>query len=199
MDSSTTYSSTRSERAAPRRDNAQKSTVPGGEGIKITRCFTILRPAAELYGFWRQFENLNRIVGNSARITAVSGKASHWAVRVPFGDECAEWTAEIFKDVPNALLAWRSLEGADIANAGTVRFEPAADGEGTEVIVQLDYDPPGGKLAAKLAKFLSKDDPRKHVTEALRRFKALMEAGEIPTTRGQPVGEPQRSKQGNGA
>lgn len=105
-----------------------------------------------------------------------------------------EWDALIINDDPGKLIAWRSKEGGDVPNAGSVRFEAAPGDEGTEVTVALEYDPPGGKLGAAVAK-LTRDSASSQIYDALRRFKALMEAGEIPTTEGQPVGGPQRSQQ----
>lgn len=130
-----------------------------------------------------------QVIKHPVTITRISETESHWSVSAP-GDRCVEWDAEIINDEPNELIAWQSKEGADVANAGTVRFEPAPGDEGTEVRVQLEYDAPGGKIAALVAKFTG-EEPEQQVAEALRRFKALMETGEIPTTEGQTVGEPQ--------
>ena len=166
--------------------------VKGDRGVKVTRAVTIRRPADMLYAFWRNVENLPRIIKHPVTITRVSDLASHWAVSGP-GDRKVEWDAVIINEHPNELIAWRSREEAEIPNAGTVRFHPAPGDEGTEVTVNLEYDPPAGKLGALLAK-LTGEEPAQQVSEALRRFKALMEAGEIPTTEGQPVGKPQSNK-----
>ena len=168
-----------------------KATVPDQTGIKVVRAITIRQPASVLFQFWRSLENLERVIKHPVTITRLSDNESHWSVSAP-GGRCVEWDAEIFNEEPERLIAWRSREGADIANAGSVRFEPGPSDEGTEVTVQLEYVAPGGKLGALLAKF-SGEEPSQQVREALRRFKALMEAGEIPTIDGQSVGEPQRS------
>ncbi|ACB73357.1 SRPBCC family protein [Opitutus terrae] len=173
-----------------------KIAVPGNHGVKVVRACTIRRPAAELYQFWRSLENLTRIIKHPVAITRLSDTESHWAVSAP-GDRMVEWDAVIINDAPDRLIAWRSKDGAEIRNAGSVRFERAPGDEGTEVRVQLEYDPPGGKLAAWVAK-LTGEEPEQQVAEALRRFKALMEAGEIPTIEGQSVGEPQRSAKQKG-
>jgi len=172
-----------------------KSTivVPGNQGVKITRACTIMRPAAELYQFWRHLENLPRVIKHPATITRVSEVESRWTVSAPPGDREVSWTSLIINDEPDRLIAWRSTEDAEIPNAGSVRFEIAPGNQGTEVTVSLEYNPPGGKLGAWLAK-LSGEEAGQQVADALRRFKALMETGEIPTTEGQPVGEPQKSK-----
>jgi uncharacterized membrane protein len=133
------------------------------------------------------------VIKHPVTIVATSDIQSHWSVSAPPGDRRVEWDAVIINDDKDRLIAWRSLDGAEINNAGTVRFDPAPGDEGTEVTVTLEYQPPGGKLGALLAK-LSGEEAGQQVEEALRRFKALMEAGEIPTTEGQSVGEPQRKK-----
>lgn len=166
-------------------------TVRDNRGVKVVRSVTIRRPAADLYAFWRSFENLPRIIKHPVSITQLSDSESHWRVSAPGDDRFVEWDALIINDEPNQLIAWRTKEGADVPNAGTVRFEPAPGDEGTEVTVQLEYDVKGGKLAALFAK-LTGEEPEQQVAEALRRCKALMEAGEIPTVEGQSAGGPQK-------
>lgn len=185
-----------SRRALPPSNTAvapSKIVVPGNSGVKITRACTILKPAAELYAFWRKLENLVLVIKHPATIKRISDVESRWSVSAPPGDRRVEWTSLIINDEPDRLLAWRSADGSEIPNAGSVRFETAPGDQGTEVTVTLEYDPPGGKLGAVIAK-LSGEEAGQQVADALRRFKALMEAGEIPTIDGQPVGEPQKSK-----
>jgi len=169
--------------------------VPDNRGIKVVQAVTVLKPADELYRFWRDLPNLMQVIKHPVTITETSPNESHWSVIAPAGRR-AEWDALIINDDPGRLIAWRSREGGDVANAGSVRFETAPGDEGTEVTVALEYDPPGGKLGAAVAK-LTRDSAGSQVYDALRRFKALMEAGEIPTTEGQPMGEPQKSKKGS--
>ena len=90
-----------------------------------------------------------------------------------------EWDAEIEDEVPNELIAWRSLEGADVDHAGSVRFTPGS-GDSTEVRVVLRYDPPAGKAGAAVARLFG-EDPERQVAEDLRRFKQVLEAAEVPT------------------
>jgi uncharacterized membrane protein len=182
-------------RARPGRKNPRaKIAVPGNRGIKIVRAVTIRRPAAELYAFWRDLTHLTQIIKHRVSITNTGDNESHWIVSAPAGKQ-VEWDALIINDEPGKLIAWRSREGADVPNAGSVRFEAAPGDEGTEVTVALEYDPPGGRLAALVAK-ATRDAASSQVYDALRRFKALMEAGEIPTIEGQPVGGPQRPRKG---
>lgn len=163
-------------------------------GITVVRAVTIRRPAAELYSFWRDLENLMQVINHPVTITALSHTESHWSVSAP-AKQRVEWDAIIVEDEPNRKISWRSQPGGQVDNAGSVRFEPAPGDEGTEVIVFLEYDPPGGRLGAAIAK-LTRDSASSQIYDALRRFKALMEAGEIPTTEGQPAGGPKRTRKG---
>lgn len=180
--------------AASTRRGEAKPVVSAEHGTKVVAACTIRKPAAELYKFWRNLENVARVSKHPVTITRISDTESHWSVSAPPGDRRVEWDAVIITDEPESMIAWRSREGAEIPNAGSVHFEPAPGKEGTEVRVELRYEAPGGKLGAMLAK-LSGEEGAQQVAETLRRFKALMEAGEIPTIDGQSVGEPQRSKQ----
>ena len=177
-----------------RKNPRAKIAVPGNRGIKIVCAVTIRKPAAELYAFWRDLPNLMQVIKHPVKITSMSAEESHWVVSAPAG-KTVEWDAIIVNDNPDRLIAWRSGDGAAVENAGSVRFEDAPGDEGTEVTVALEYNPPGGKLGALIAK-LTRDSAGSQVYDALRRFKALMEAGEIPTIEGQPAGGPQRPRKG---
>lgn len=163
-------------------------------GVSVTRAVTILRPASELYSFWRKLENIAQVVKHPVSISRLSDTESHWSVSGP-GGKRFEWDAVVTDDVPNERIAWRSREGADIPNSGSVRFASAPGADGTEVVVDIQYSPPGGTLAKLVAKLTGKEAGQQ-VTETLRRFKALMEAGEIPTIEGQPAGGPQAPRKG---
>lgn len=163
-------------------------SVPGNRGIKVEKSVTINKSPAELYTFWRNFENLPRFMDHleSVKSTGADGKRSHWVAKAPAGTT-VEWDAEVINDKPNELIAWRSLENADVDNAGSVRFKEAAAGRGTEVKVSLEYDPPGGIVGATIAKLFG-EEPSQQIEEDLRRLKRVMETGEIPTTEGQSSG-----------
>ncbi len=153
---------------------------------------TVRRPANELYAFWRNPTNLAPCFKHPVEITRQSDLEYHWRVSAPHG-HFVEWDSTIVHDEPGESIAWRSREDADVPNAGSVRFTPAPGDEGTEVRVMFEYVPPGGTAGSWLAK-LTRDDADQQAADLLRRFKALFEAGEIPTTDGQPVGSPQREK-----
>jgi uncharacterized membrane protein len=156
--------------------------------IHVERAITINRSPEELYSFWHDFERLPRFMNHLKAVQSSGDKRSHWVAKGPAGTE-VEWDAEITNDEPNHLIAWRSLQGADVENAGLVRFEPAPAGRGTVVKVEMDYRPPAGVLGAQIARLFG-EDPGKQVHVDLHRFKQLMETGEIARTRGQPAGRP---------
>jgi uncharacterized membrane protein len=145
--------------------------------IRTHRSITVRRPVEEVYGFWRNFENLPRFMRHLESVQVVDERRSHWKALAPAG-QTVEWDAETIEDRPSELIAWRSLPGADIYNAGTVRFQPAPGGRGTEVRVTLEYDPPFGKLGSKVA-MLFREEPGQQVQDDLRHFKQVMETGEI--------------------
>jgi uncharacterized membrane protein len=158
----------------------------GSQAIEIKKAITIDKSPAELYRFWRHFENLPRFMTHLKSVQSTGHGRSHWVARAPLG-ATAEWDAEITAERDNEFIAWQSLEGARIPNHGCVRFQAAPGGRGTEVRVTLAYAPPMGKLGAAVAKLFG-EEPNQQLDEDLRRFKCLMEAGEIPTVTGQPSG-----------
>ena len=154
--------------------------------IHVQKTFTIDRPPQELYDFWHNFENLPRFTKHLRSVKVTEGRNSHWVAEGPMGIP-VEWDAELIDERPGEYLVWRSLPGAVISNRGSVAFQPSPNGSGTEVTVALTYHNPAGKVGAAFAKMLGRE-PELQVREDLRRFKALMETGEIPTIVGQPSG-----------
>lgn len=160
--------------------------IPHGQGIKVEKVFTINRSASELYDYWRNFENLPQFMEHLESVTVQDNTRSHWVAKAPFG-KTVSWNAEIINELPGELIAWRSVDPADIPNAGSVRFKTLPAGRGTAVKVNLEYNPPAGLLGAAIAKIWG-EEPNQQVMDDLRRFKSLMETGEIPTIKGQPQG-----------
>ena len=161
-------------------------SLPYGTGIKVRHSVTLSKSPEELYRFWRNLENLPRFMNHLQSVTQIDSNRSHWKVKAPAG-MTVEWDAEIIADTPNEIIGWRSLPGAEVDNAGSVRFEQAPGGRGTIVRVQLQYNPPGGRAGAFVAKLFG-EEPEQQLRDDLRRFKQLIEAGEIPTTEGQTSG-----------
>ncbi len=155
-------------------------------GIHVEKSITVNRTPDECYQFWRNVENFPRFMQHLKSVDEISATRSHWTAKGPAGIS-VKWDAEIVADEPGALLAWRSVEDAQVDNAGIVRFERAPGGRGTIVRVELQYSPPGGTAGALFAKLFG-EAPEQQIDDDLRHFKQLLEAGEIPTTVGQPSG-----------
>ncbi|MEH1838298.1 MAG: SRPBCC family protein [Nostoc sp.] len=154
--------------------------------IKVEKTVTINKSAEDLYCFWHDFENLPTFMKHLKSVKVHNEKRSHWVANAPLGNS-VEWDADILEDRENEFISWASVEGADVDNSGFVRFKKAPGDRGTEVKVVLEYNPPGGALAATVAKLFG-EEPEQQIGDELRRFKMLMEAGEIATTEGQPSG-----------
>ncbi|MDQ4122515.1 MAG: DUF2892 domain-containing protein [Acidobacteriota bacterium] len=162
------------------------TSVKASSSVRVDQAMTINAPVEEIYNFWRNFENLPQFMYHLESVTKIDEMRSHWKAKAPLG-MTVEWDAEIISEIPNELISWRSVEGADVANAGSVRFLPSTGGRGTVVKVELRYEPPAGKLGAAVA-WLTGEEPSVQIRDDLRRFKQLMETGEIPTIEGQPAG-----------
>jgi len=156
------------------------------EPLAVTHAVTIQRPVSEVFSFWRQLENLPRFMRHLESVEELGERRSRWVARGPAGTRVA-WEAELIFAEPDSHLAWQSVEGSDVRHAGTVLFAPAPGERGTEVVVTLTYDAPAGRLGALLARLFG-ENPADTIREDLRRMKALLETGEIPTTAGQPHG-----------
>lgn len=154
--------------------------------LPVVKSVIINRPAEELYRFWRNLENLPNIMPHLKSVTVQDDTRSHWVVKAPLGMN-VEWDAEIVRDDPGRLIAWRSLPGATVDNWGSVTFVPLSGDRGTAVRAEFEYRPPAGVLGRKIAKLFGQA-PEQQVGTDLRPFKQLMETGEITTTEGQPSG-----------
>ena len=172
--------------------NSSEYEVPVAREVHVEKSIIIGKSPEEIYTFWRQFENLPRFMNNLESVNSLGFNRWHWVAKGPVG-KTVEWDAEIYNEKPNEMIAWRSLEGADVTNAGSVHFEPAAGGRGTKVKVVLNYNVPGGKVSALLAKLFG-DEPGQMIEEDLRRLKQVLETGEVATVEGQPSGRDEVGK-----
>src|SRR3954468_145525 len=145
----------------------------------LGRTVSINRSRQELYDFWRDFRNLPLFMENIESVTILDGNRSHWKVRGPANSEF-EWDSVITEDVPGEVIAWSSVEGARVENAGRVEFRDSTNNRGTIVSVTIAYDPPAGALGKAFAKIFRRE-PKIQARVELRRFKQLMETGELPT------------------
>ena len=154
-----------------------RRALGGSAGVNVDESVTINRPIEELYHFWRNLENLPRFMRHLESVERVTDTLSRWRAHGPAGT-MVEWNAEIINEVSNQVIGWKSIEGSDVVSAGSVNFEPAGEGRGTRVRVRLQYSPPGGKLGVAVAKLMGRDAATE-IREDLRRFKQLVETGEI--------------------
>jgi len=144
---------------------------------------TIARPASELYVFWRRLENLPTFMENIEAIETIDDRRSRWTVKAPAG-KTVSWESVITDDCPGESLSWQSVEGSEIENSGKIEFRDAGR-RGTVVRAVIAYEPPAG-FVGKLAAKLFQREPRIQSRRDLRRFKQLMEAGEISTSARNP-------------
>lgn len=156
------------------------ATVNARDAIKVERTVTISAPRAVLYAFWKDFTNLPRFMEHLESVRVDSATRSHWKAKAPAG-KSVEWDAEIVNDVPDSIIAWKTVGDPDVANAGAVNFSDAPAGRGTIVKVTLDYEPPGGRIGNLVARLFG-EDPDRQVREDLRKFRQLMETGDVTTS-----------------
>jgi uncharacterized membrane protein len=147
---------------------------------------TVNRPVSEVFGYWHDVTNLATFMNHLEDVTVLGGGRSRWTAKAPAG-RVVTWEAEITADVPEELIAWHSLPGAAVDNNGRVRFRPAPGDRGTEVHVDLRYRPPGGRLGSVIAT-LAGENPTQQLRADLRRFKQVMETGEVVRSEGSPEG-----------
>lgn len=157
--------------------------VEGNRGTKVEICTTINRTPGELFSFWRNFENLPRVMTHVESVKCSDDTHSRWRIRSK--DKIIEWDAVVINERRDEMIAWRTAEGADVEHAGSIWFTPGPGGLGTEVKLSVEYNLSG--FADFMAKLLRRS-PEQQMREDLRHFKQWMEAGEIPTTLGQSAG-----------
>lgn len=156
------------------------ATVNARKAVKVERAVTIQADRQALYTFWRDFSNLPRFMEHLVSVRVDSPTRSHWVASAPAG-KTVEWDAEIINEIDGTLIAWKSVPGSEVPNAGSVHFSDAPGGRGTIVKVVMDVEPPAGRLGAIVARLFG-EDPDRQVREDLRKFRQLMETGEIATS-----------------
>jgi uncharacterized membrane protein len=148
--------------------------VPGEVGVRVEKSIEIAKSPHELYHFWHDLTNLPGIMPHLKSVTT-QGARSHWVVEGPAGHD-VEWDAEFINDKPGEMIAWQSLPGAEVRNAGSVHFESVNGGDVTRVKVAIEYLPPGGKAGAFIAQIFG-SSPEQQLDSDLARFKEKMESG----------------------
>lgn len=160
-------------------DEATSALVEPKGNTLVGRSVTINRPRDELYAYWRDFTNLPSFMDNIVRVEILDDRRSHWIVRAP-GGRTVEWDAVITEERVGEMIAWASEERADVPNSGRIDFRDAQGDRGTIVTATIVYDPPAGVVGKIIAKIFQRE-PAIQARRDLRRFKQLMETGEIAT------------------
>jgi len=171
---------------------SKRNDSRNGGSMELTASTTIRKPVPEVYAFWRDVENLPTFMAHLEQVRTTGERTSHWSAAAPFGKN-VEWDAEITEEVAGEKIAWRSTGDADVPNAGMVRFVPAPDGVSTEVHVVLVYDIPGGAVGKAVAKYFG-EEPHQQLDDDLRRFKQVLETGEVVRSDGAPWGKRARKE-----
>ncbi|HEY0345564.1 MAG TPA: SRPBCC family protein [Solirubrobacteraceae bacterium] len=178
--------------AADLLDGLKLSREPGGDGsqdepLEVHGAITVRRHPDEVYAFGHDIERFPSFMAHLEEVRITGGGRSQWTVRGPLGMNVS-WDVEITEDVPGERISWRSVEGSKVDGSGTVKFIPAPAGQGTEVHLELRYDVPGGGVAAMMAKLFG-EHPEMQLKDDLRRFKQIMETGEVVRSDGSPEGQ----------
>jgi len=159
-----------------RRDDTRVA-LAGRRGIQVRASIRLEKPVDEVFRFWRRFENRPRFMANLERVSDLGNGRSHWVAKGP-GGVGVEWDAEIINEIDNRLIAWRSLPGSDVVSAGSVYFSSARGGRECQVAVNMQYEPPAGRAGALVATIAGRE-PSQTIREDLRRFRELLETGEV--------------------
>jgi uncharacterized membrane protein len=166
----------------------QDRTTTAGGAKHVEASVTVNRPREEVYQFWHDFSNLPQFMIHVESVEQRGDGMLHWRAEEPLMHKKMEWDAQIVEDRPNELIAWRSTDGAAGPAMGAVHFDTAPGGRGTEVRVELDYpESPAGKVGMAVAR-LAGEAPHQQARDDLRRFKQLIEIGEIVRSEGSPEG-----------
>lgn len=160
-------------------DDANEGGVKARYGERAEISIHIERQRDELYRYWKDLRNLPQVMSHLDSVTPLDQQRSHWVACGPMNVRL-EWDAEIINDLEGEVIAWQSLPGSQVDTAGSVRFQTGPNGEGTDLTVELKYDPPGGQIAAMLGRLFGQG-LEQTVREDLRAFKQMMEAGELAT------------------
>ncbi|MEV6741724.1 SRPBCC family protein [Streptomyces sp. NPDC051104] len=163
-----------------------------GIPMELTAATTVTQPPDEAYALWSDLERLPDFMAHLDEVRVTGPRTSHWQASAPFG-KAVEWDAETTQDVPGQLIAWRSVDGADIDTSGEARFVPAPGGRGTEIRVTLRYELPGGVLGKTAARYFG-EEPHQQLDDDLRRFKQITETGEVVRSEGAPGGKRARGE-----
>lgn len=157
------------------------------QSTQVRATITVDRPVGEVFAKWKDLSNLSQCMRHIESVRRIDDTHWHWKARAPKTNITVEWDAEIIEENKDEMIVWRSVKGSEIHNEGMIEFKPRANGESTEIHAHIVYYPPAGKVGKTIAKFLHGISDQV-VKEDLRRFKRLVETGEVPTIEGQSSG-----------
>jgi len=160
--------------------------------MELLASTTIRADAGRIYDFWHDFSNLPTVMAHLEQVVVTGERTSRWTATAPFG-QTVEWEAETTEDVPNERIGWSSVGSTVVPNAGKVWFGAAPDGESTEVHVLISYDLPAGAVGKAAAKYFG-EEPNQQLDDDLRRFKQVVETGDIVRSDGAPYGKRARKE-----
>ena len=156
-----------------------KAALQDVEEELVGRTVTIGRPRQDIYQAWRDFTKFPTFMDNVEKVEDLGGGRSRWKIKGPAGKDVELFTT-IIEDKPGERLSWESEPDSDIDTAGVLELTDAPGDRGTYVRLLMSYDPPGGALGRGIAKLLQRE-PSLQARRDLRRFKQLMETGEVTT------------------
>lgn len=168
------------------------AVMPHEHGFKVVRSITIDQTPEDLYAFWRNLENLPKVMSHIEEVREIDQTRSRWTARA-IGGSTIEWEAIIVDEKEGRSIGWKTVDDAPVPHAGSVWFEPAPGGRGTELTVNLRYDPPGGLAGKGLAKLFHRE-PGQQVEDDLRKFKQWIEAGEVAVAVSEPTSRKDEQK-----
>jgi uncharacterized membrane protein len=150
---------------------------PGARENTLRAMVTVNRPIEDVYEFWKNPQYYPQFMSKIESVQLLGGGRTHWKVKAPAGMS-VEWDAEIISDRQNEEIIWTSTSESSVSNLGRVFFRSAAGNRGTEVHLEISYEPKGGAIGSKVAKLFAMI-PKTQVQNDLRRFKQLLEIGEV--------------------
>jgi uncharacterized membrane protein len=139
----------------------------------IEKTITIDAPAERLYAIWTNPQMFPRFMENVEEVSLTGPNRTHWRMNGPLG-KTLEWDAVTTEQVPNSVIAWKSVEGSgNIENEGRVTLKALGPNQ-TEATVALGYsDTPGGKVGEVVTAIIQ--DPDRRLSSDLERLKKLAE------------------------
>ena len=156
----------------------------GHRAVDVQKTININAPLDGVFGFFSRYENFPRFMRNVKEVRDHGNGYSHWVVAGPAGIT-VEWDAELTDFDPHKRIAWQSVPGSTVDNAGVIQFRENPDGT-TRVDIRLSYNPPGGAIGHVVAKLFG-SDPKSEMDEDLLRLKTALETGNLPRDSAQPV------------